>query len=133
MLTKTEYIKVRPYTTKDGSLIRELMHPDTHGNSMQSIAEATVVAGSSTVLHRHHRVEEIYHVIEGVGIVILGSEQAEVTAGDTICIPSGTLHKVKNIGKTELLHSPWGERQKKLAFVSFSSISKKSQYLRFES
>ena len=102
MLIKTEYKNVRPYTTKDGSLIRELMHPDTHGNSMQSIAEATVAAGLSTVLHQHHRVEEIYHVIEGLGVVILGSEQVEVTAGDTICIPPGTRHKIKNMGEEPL-------------------------------
>jgi mannose-6-phosphate isomerase-like protein (cupin superfamily) len=102
MLTKTEYKNVRPYTTKDGSLIRELMHPDTHGNSMQSIAEATVEAGSSTVLHRHHRVEELYHVIEGFGVVIVGSEQCDVTAGDTICIPPGTRHRIKNIGEKSL-------------------------------
>ena len=102
MLIKTEYKNVQPYITKDGSLIRELMHPDAHGNSKQSIAEATVAAGSLTVLHRHHRVEEIYHVIEGFGVVILGSEQAEVTAGDTVCIPPGTRHRIKNIGEKPL-------------------------------
>ena len=42
---KTEYGKIDPYITKDGSIIRELMHPAIHGNSGQSLAEATVPAG----------------------------------------------------------------------------------------
>ena len=37
------------YTTKDGSLIRELMHPATHGNARQSPAEAIVNPGIETI------------------------------------------------------------------------------------
>ena len=33
------------YKTLDGSLIRELMHPDVHGNWFQSLAEATIRPG----------------------------------------------------------------------------------------
>ena len=102
MLIKTEYEKVRPYKTKDGSLIRELMHPGIHDNSMQSIAEATVAPGSSTVLHFYQKAEEIYHILDGAGVVIVGSEQVEVNSGDTLCIPSGTRHKINNTGEKTL-------------------------------
>ncbi len=47
MQLKTEYEKIEPYITKDGSIIRELMHPAVHGNSKQSLAEATVPAGGT--------------------------------------------------------------------------------------
>ena len=53
MQLKTEYGKIDPYITKDGSIIRELMHPAIHGNSGQSLAEATVPAGGQTMLHKH--------------------------------------------------------------------------------
>ena len=53
MPLKTEYEKVEAYTTKDNSIIRELMHPSVHGNSKQSIAEATVPPGGVTILHKH--------------------------------------------------------------------------------
>ena len=33
MLIKTEYSKIQPYATKDGSIIRELMHPNVHENT----------------------------------------------------------------------------------------------------
>lgn len=102
MLIKTEYEKVRPYTTKDGSLVRELMHPDIHGNNIQSLAEAVVAPGSSTSLHCHHTAEEIYHIMEGVGVVIVGSEQVDVKAGDTLFIPPETRHKINNNGEKTL-------------------------------
>lgn len=99
---KTEYSKIRPYTTKDGSVIRELMHPDIHGNRNQSLAEATIPPGSVTFLHRHHNSEEIYHITQGNGVMTLGDKKFDVTVGDTICIPPGTPHKVQNTGKTPL-------------------------------
>ena len=102
MQLKTEYEKVEPYITKDGSTIRELMHPAVHGNSNQSLAEATVPSGGKTLLHRHQLTEEIYHITEGSGVMTLGSEEFEVKVGDTICIPPETPHRVQNTENTPL-------------------------------
>lgn len=98
----TEYEKIKPYVTKDGSIIRELMRPSVHGNSNQSLAEATVPAGGKTLLHKHRLTEEIYHITEGNGIMTLGSEDFEVKTGDSICIAPGTPHRIQNIGNTPL-------------------------------
>ena len=43
---KTRLADIAPYITRDGSAIRELMHPDVHGNRAQSLAEAVVAAGA---------------------------------------------------------------------------------------
>ncbi|KKH45943.1 cupin domain-containing protein [Methanosarcina sp. 1.H.A.2.2] len=102
MQIKTEYSKVKPYITKDGSIIRELMHPSVYGNSNQSLAEAIVPAGGKTLLHKHRVTEEIYHITEGSGIMTLGSEEFEVRKGDSICISPGTPHRVRNPGEKEL-------------------------------
>ena len=46
---KTHYQDITAFITKDGSLIRELMHPAVHGgNWAQSLAEDTGKAKSST-------------------------------------------------------------------------------------
>jgi len=95
---KTRYAAVTAFTTKDGSEIRELMHPSAHGNNAQSFAEAIVAPGAATCLHRHHRSEEIYHITIGRGLMTLGEEIFEVAAGDTVCIPPGTPHCLENIG-----------------------------------
>ncbi|MES9869345.1 MAG: cupin domain-containing protein [Sedimenticola sp.] len=94
---------INPYITKDGSEIRELLHPDQHDVRNQSLAEATVPAGTTTLLHRHHRTEEIYHVTEGEGIMTLGNERFPVAAGDSICIAPGTPHCIENSGSGVLV------------------------------
>lgn len=99
---KTAYAQVQPYTTKDGSQIRELMHPTVHGNRQQSLAEALVAPGARTRLHRHAVTEEIYHVLAGEGVMVLGKQTFPIRAGDTICIPPGTAHCVENGGATAL-------------------------------
>lgn len=99
---RTRYSDLTPYPTKDGSEIRELMHPDVQGNANQSLAEARVDPGQRTVLHRHHRSEELYHVTAGRGLMTLGEERFEVEAGDTVCIPPGTPHCIENTGKDSL-------------------------------
>jgi mannose-6-phosphate isomerase-like protein (cupin superfamily) len=95
----TEYRKIQPYPAKDGSLIRELMHPTVHGNSKQSLAEATVPPGASTVMHRHLESEEIYYVTQGSAVMRLGDERFHIWVGDTVCIPPGTPHRLENTGK----------------------------------
>ena len=64
---KTVYAEITPFVTKDGSEIRELMHPAQHGKSTMSFAEAIVEAGITTHMHLHPDSEEIYHITQGTG------------------------------------------------------------------
>lgn len=82
------------YVTLDGSEIRELMHPGVHGNQAQSLAEALIQPGQPTRLHRHLLSEELYHVTAGRGLMRLGEAEFPVAAGDTVCIPPGTPHRI---------------------------------------
>jgi len=102
MNDKTVYAQLVPYITRDGSEIRELMHPAMHGNRAQSLAEASLPPGARTRLHRHARSEEIYHFVAGLGRMRLGNRVFEVAAGDTVCIPPGTPHSLENTGTTML-------------------------------
>jgi mannose-6-phosphate isomerase-like protein (cupin superfamily) len=99
---KMSYRDVRPYTTKDGSEIRELMHPAVHGNRNQSLAEATVFPGCRTLLHRHGTTEEIYYICAGEGVMVLGDDAFRVETGDAVCIAPGTPHCIENTGTTGL-------------------------------
>ena len=99
---RTTYNNIKSCITKDGSEIRELMHPDINGNIRQSLAEAIVKVGGETILHRHLQSEEIYHITGGHGVMSLGNEQVEVKIGDTIYIPPGTSHKIRNTGEIPL-------------------------------
>ena len=101
-MRRTHYQDSRPFTTKDGSTIRELMHPHQHGNRNQSLAEASVPPGTTTLLHRHHQSEELYHITAGKGEMILGNERFSISVGDTVLIPPGTPHAIENRGDIEL-------------------------------
>lgn len=102
-LDRQAYSTVEPYVTKDGSIIRELMHPKVQGNQKQSLAEARIPCNQRTVLHRHLHTEELYHITQGEGLMHLGGEEFIVRTGDTICIPPGTPHCITAQGNTELV------------------------------
>jgi mannose-6-phosphate isomerase-like protein (cupin superfamily) len=97
------YNSVPPYITKDGSVIRELMHPSVQGNNNQSLAEATVPVGGKTLLHKHRITEELYHITQGRGLMTLGDESFDVAVGDTVCIAPGTAHCIENLGVEPLV------------------------------
>lgn len=102
MITYSHYPDIEAYITKDGSIIRELMHPSLQGNHNQSLAEAIIPAQTSTLLHKHLKTEEIYHIIQGKGTVRIGNEAILVQAGDSILIPPGMAHNICNNGYEEL-------------------------------
>jgi len=94
--------EVPPFTTKDGSEIRELL---AHRNSAichQSLAEARLPAGGSTQEHYHVKTEEIYYLTHGSGRLRIEGEIREVKAGDAIAILPGQKHKLWNTGNETL-------------------------------
>ena len=95
---KTAYRDVTAFVTKDGSEIRELVHPAVHGRGVLSFAEAIVDPGATTLLHLHREAEEIYHITAGRGRMRLGEAEFVIDSGDTIAIPPGTPHNVLNTG-----------------------------------
>lgn len=102
MVVRTRYRDIPAYTTRDGSTIRELMHPAVHGNRQQSLAEAIIEPGEQTRLHRHRISEELYHVTSGTGVMTLGPVTLNLAAGDTLLIPPGTAHCVTATGDEPL-------------------------------
>lgn len=99
---RTRYNEIESYQTKDGSLIKELMHPNAHKNKNQSLAEAIVPKGTTTALHKHNLSEELYYITKGSGQMTLGEKQFDVTSGDSICISPGTKHCIENTGADDL-------------------------------
>ncbi len=95
--------EVPSFKTLDGSEIRELL---AHRNSAirnQSLAEARLPVGGSTIEHYHRATEEIYYITRGTGRIRIAGETREVAVGDAIAIPPGQKHKLWNAG-TEPLH-----------------------------
>jgi len=98
----TRYNDIIAFETKDGSLIRELIHPQQQNNRNQSLAEAIVHPDQTTALHKHHESEEIYFIRQGQGEMTLDQQQFDVQVGDSVCILPGTAHCIKNTGQDDL-------------------------------
>jgi mannose-6-phosphate isomerase-like protein (cupin superfamily) len=92
-----------PFVTADGSTIREIAGVPSGNAVNQSLAEATVPPGAETIEHYHRVAEEIYHFTGGSGRMRLGSQEADVSAGDSVVIAPGVAHKLWNTGDEPLV------------------------------
>jgi mannose-6-phosphate isomerase-like protein (cupin superfamily) len=87
--------EAEPFTTADGSTIRELLGVPTAPVRNQSLAEATLQPGQATTRHYHREAEEIYYLVGGAGELELDGERRQVSAGDAALIPPGARHQIR--------------------------------------
>lgn len=98
----TSYQSIEPFTTKDGSEIREWAGPVSAPARNQSLAEATIAPGSATTAHYHRVSEELYLVTSGRGRLVLDGEERVLEEGDCALIPPGAVHQIHNAGEGPL-------------------------------
>ncbi len=84
----------KPFTTKDGSMIRSILDRTNAPVQNQSLAEARVPAGTATERHYHRISEEFYFVLAGAGTMRIDGATRPVGAGDAILIPAGAWHQI---------------------------------------
>ena len=92
-----------PFTSADGSTIRELLAHRNSSIRQQSLAEARLAPGACTTPHHHKATEEIYYILSGTADMTLGHDTRPVGPGDAIAIPPGLRHTIKNTGPVELV------------------------------
>lgn len=88
----------------DACRLRELLSPvPTPDLELRcSIAHARLAPGQTTLLHRM-KTCEVYHILEGVGLMHIDDERAEVLGGDTVYIPPGAAQQITSLGPGELV------------------------------
>ena len=66
--------------------------------------------GSSEGVHTHRpgdkeagSYDEFYYIIEGEGVMEIGGERVEVSAGDNVFTPNGVPHGIENTSKDKIL------------------------------
>ncbi len=97
-MVKSEYSSAQPFMCQDGTLTRNLMHPDIHGTHNASLVETVVPPLERSALVRHEFSDAIYHFIEGRGSMRIGERVLSVEPRDTVYIPMGQQHQVENSG-----------------------------------
>ena len=83
-----------PFTTKDGSTIRSILDRTNAPVEKQSLAEASLPAGSQTQRHYHKLSEEIYFILAGSGTMTINDEERLIEVGDAVLIPAGAWHTI---------------------------------------
>ena len=97
----------------DGCRLRELLHPDRGAPGVDySLAWAWVDPGEQTLPHTLRAQTEVYVIVQGTGRMHIGDEESDVTEGDTIVIPAGSVQWIENtgagvLGLLALVNPPW--------------------------
>ena len=82
--------------------LHDLATPETLPANLRVLSYITLKPGESVGNHRHQDETEIYHCIEGEGLVQVCSVETEIRPGDTVVIPPGGLHGIRNTGLIDL-------------------------------
>ena len=91
------------FVAGDGSLLRELLHPDKDAvKTRYSLAYATVPPDQATKRHRL-ATAEVYYIVEGFGEMFVDDECEPVEPGSVVYIPPGAVQYIENTGDHELV------------------------------
>ena len=87
---------VPAFASPHGEVVYELIGNKAGGSNRHSLAQIVLPPGKASRKHYHPEAEESYYILSGHGKVKLGDESQNLTAGDTIMIPTGIVHQIFN-------------------------------------
>jgi mannose-6-phosphate isomerase-like protein (cupin superfamily) len=87
----------------DGTLLRELLHPDKQPIDLRySLAQAIVAPGQTSAPHSL-TTSEVYYILSGVGEMHIDGKTRAVEPGDAIYIPPNARQFIHNPGLEPLV------------------------------
>lgn len=85
-----------------GALSKALVHPETAGSRLIDYRISCYQPMAHVALHTHKVQEQIYHVLDGEGMMEMDGKRQVVRKHDVIYIPPGVEHAISNTGLTDL-------------------------------
>ena len=86
-----------------GALSKPLVMPETAGSKHIDYRISMYQPMAHVKLHRHKVQEQVYHVIEGEGLMEIDGEKRVVRKHDFIFLPPGVDHSIENTGLVDLV------------------------------
>ena len=74
------------------------------GSRNLSITWVNCAPGSEQAVHSHRHNEQVYVIVGGTGLMIVGDEYREVQAGMLVFVPARTGHAIRNTGNEPLVY-----------------------------
>ncbi|MEK9775906.1 MAG: cupin domain-containing protein [Quisquiliibacterium sp.] len=84
------------------ALSKPLVRPENLGSRLIDYRISTYQPMAHVQLHAHKVQEQVYHVLEGEGLMEIGGERRIVRKHDVIFLPPGVPHKITNEGLGDL-------------------------------
>jgi len=85
-----------------GALSKALVRPETAGSRLIDYRISCYQPMAHVALHAHKVQEQVYHVLEGEGMMEMDGKRQVVRKHDVIYIPPGVEHAISNSGLTDL-------------------------------
>ncbi len=86
-----------------GALSKPLVMPETAGSRHIDYRISMYQPMAYVKVHRHKQQEQVYHVIEGEGLMHISGKDHVVRKHDVIFLPPGVDHSISNTGLTALV------------------------------
>jgi mannose-6-phosphate isomerase-like protein (cupin superfamily) len=86
-----------------GALSKALVMPDTAGSRHLDYRISMYQPMAHVEMHAHKVQEQIYHVLEGEGLMEIDNEPHVVRRHDVIFLPPGVPHAISNSGLEDLV------------------------------
>jgi mannose-6-phosphate isomerase-like protein (cupin superfamily) len=86
-----------------GALSKPLVMPETAGSRHIDYRISMYQPMAYVAKHAHKVQEQVYHVIEGEGLMEIGEETRVVRRHDVIFLPPGVEHAISNTGLVDLV------------------------------
>ncbi|PSO57591.1 MAG: cupin domain-containing protein [Cyanobacteria bacterium QH_8_48_120] len=91
------------FVAGDGTLLREILHPDKQSLELRySLAHAVVPVGQTSTPHTL-ATSEVYYLISGTGEMHIDDETQVVEPEDTVYIPPNAKQYIRNCGDEPLV------------------------------
>ena len=97
----SNYKETRPWGTFENLVDKEYC----------KVKEIIIKPGQAPSYQYHHKRNETWIIVQGSGKLTLDYVDTNVTAGDTIQVPIGTKHRIRNVVDEDLIfiEVQWGE------------------------
>ena len=86
-----------------GALSKPLATPETTGARHLDYRISMYQPMAYVAKHKHKVQEQVYHVLDGEGLMEIGDETRVVRKHDVIFLPPGIEHSIANSGLTDLV------------------------------
>jgi len=85
-----------------GALSKALVRPENAGAQLVDYRISIYQPMAHVEMHTHKVQEQIYHVLEGEGMMVMDGKEQVVRKHDVIFMPPGVAHSITNNGLVDL-------------------------------